>query len=154
MARARELLLVDGLKAKAPNQTACIEDFELNLNSILTAYRSAVEHSINARALAEQDVKEELKGMAELVSRNTQLTETLQQKSEEIATLKGQVKRLTTEIEALRQDSKNADDLLAENLELKQKIVDMQMEHNIQIADIQEDGFKKILEVIKQTNRV
>ncbi len=154
MARARELLLVDGLKSKAPEQGANIEDFEMHLNSILTAYRTSVEHSVNARALAEQEVKEEIKGMAELVSRNTQLSEEIKEKTNEIATLKEQVKDLTGEVEKLQNNCKNAESLQNENLQLKQQIIDMQAEHNKQIADLQADGFNKIIQVIQANQSV
>ncbi len=149
MSKARELLLVDSLKNKAPEQIASIEDFELNLNSILTAFRSVLEHAINARAIAEQDVKEELKAMSDLVTKNTELNNDLQEKISENSKLAAQVKDLSEELEKLRNSSKDIDAISDENLKLKQQIADLQMRHNQEVKDLQEENFKKILQLVK-----
>lgn len=155
MNKALGLLLIDRLKTQAPDQAASIEDFEVCVNNMLSYYKQAIEHSVHARAAAELDVKEELKGMAALAESNKQLQAELLRKTDELAKVSAQATAQQTRIEELEKQlaSSHASDdeiseLKAQVVALTQEKADLQIKHNEEIKRLQEDNFEKILKLM------
>ena len=156
MNKAMDLLFLDTLSAKAPEQGANIEAFELAIRRLLSLYRGAIEASLTAREAAEKDVKGQLEGMASLAENNKKMQADLQTKTEEAAKLKTlsemQQKRIA-ELEKALSEAKESREQVLQLKEtvatLTQEKADLQAAHNAEIARLQNDNFEKILKVVK-----
>lgn len=154
MNKARELLLVDSMKIKAPDQAATIEDFELLVNKIVIAYKASIERSIDADERARAEVKNQLDGI-ELIAKNNRelqlkLDEVKNQNAELKAALEGANKKiadLEKTISSTEKESDNINTLRIEKLELSQKIADLERAHAEEIKKLQDENFEKIVKL-------
>lgn len=156
MNRAVELLTLDKLRSKAPEQAAYIDEFEMVIDKILVFYRQAIERSLSADDRARAEVKGQLEGMATLSKTNEKLeaekTELLKEKAKlekTVAEQAEQISRINFELSAISYDAKEAEDLKKKYAALVQEKADLLAKHNEEIARLQAENFERILEVIK-----
>ena len=156
MNRAVELLTLDKLRSKAPEQAAYIDEFEMVIDKTLVFYRQAIERSLSADDRARAEVKGQLEGMATLSKTNEKLeaekTELLKEKAKlekTVAEQAEQISRIKVELSAISYDAKEAEDLKKKYAALVQEKADLLAKHNEEIARLQAENFERILEVIK-----
>ena len=156
MNRAVELLTLDKLRSKAPEQAAYIDEFEMVIDKILVFYRQAIERSLSADDRARAEVKGQLEGMATLSKTNEKLeaekTELQKEKAKlekTVAEQAEQISRINFELSAISYDAKEAEDLKKKYAALVQEKADLLAKHNEEIARLQAENFERILEVIK-----
>ena len=156
MNRAVELLTLDKLRSKAPEQAAYIDEFEMVIDKILVFYRQAIERSLSADDRARAEVKGQLEGMATWSKTNEKLeaekTELLKEKAKlekTVAEQAEQISRINFELSAISYDAKEAEDLKKKYAALVQEKADLLAKHNEEIARLQAENFERILEVIK-----
>lgn len=156
MNRAVELLTLDKLRSKAPEQAAYIDEFEMVIDKTLVFYRQAIERSLSADDRARAEVKGQLEGMATLSKTNEKLeaekTELLKEKAnleKTVAEQAEQISRIKSELSAISYDAKEAEDLKKKYAALVQEKADLLAKHNEEIARLQAENFERILEVIK-----
>lgn len=155
MNKARELLLVDSLRVKAPDQASNIEEFELLVNKIMVAYKSSIERSLDADERARSNVKNQLDGLEVIAKNNTELQQKLEEANKKVAELKVALeeanKKVAEQEDIIAKNKKeNADvaALKAEKLELSQKIAELETEHAKEIKKLQDENFEKILKIV------
>ena len=156
MNRAVELLTLDKLRSKAPEQAAYIDEFEMVIDKTLVFYRQAIERSLSADDRARAEVKGQLEGMATLSKTNEKLeaekTELLKEKAKlekTVAEQAEQISRINFELSAISYDAKEAEDLKKKYAALVREKADLLAKHNEEIARLQAENFERILEVIK-----
>ena len=156
MNKAMEILMVDNLKVKVPDQASCIEDFEAHINQILILFRTSIEHSLLADERVRADVKSELKGMSTLAENNEKLQADLEKALSEKIALEAKVTDLTTQLNQAKEglakkieDTTTVISLREQISKLKQANIDLEASYIKQIAELQKENFAMILEVVK-----
>lgn len=163
MNKARDLLLVDELKVKAPELTGSIDDFVTHINQLLSLYKNSIEHGLLADVRARADVKGQLEGMATLAETNRNLQADLNKITEQKVALEAKateqsktISELTLTISNLKEKLEEAEsyktiilEVQMQNLELKQTIVDLKNSHAEEIKKLQDEQRAMMLEFLK-----
>ncbi len=154
--KARGLLLTDALKAKAPDQAAQIDDLLAHQSAINDLFRTVIEHGLNAKSIAEREVKGQLEGMSKLMDRNAELSREVETLQSERDSLRSEYSSLRSELDSVRAQAMDAEKLRSERnsmyneiTELKEKIADLRKTHSEEIAELHDETWKKLLEVVR-----
>lgn len=156
MNRAVEYLTLDRLRSAAPDQAAYVEDFEIVMDKALRLYRQSIERTISADDRARAEVRGQLEGMATLSRANEKLEAEKEDLQKKVTALEGHIADQNEQIQILKGDlEKNTDErkeleaLRKQCAELTQEKADIIAHYTEKIAELQEDGFAKILTVAK-----
>lgn len=156
MNRAVEYLTLDRLRSAAPDQAAYVEDFEIVMDKALRLYRQSIERTISADDHARAEVRGQLEGMATLSRANEKLEAEKEDLQKKVTALEGHIADQNEQIQILKGDlEKNTDErkeleaLRKQCAELTQEKADIIAHYTEKIAELQEDGFAKILAVAK-----
>lgn len=156
MNRAVEYLTLDRLRSAAPDQAAYVEDFEIVMDKALRLYRQSIERTISADDRARAEVRGQLEGMATLSRTNEKLEAEKTDLVKKVTELQGYIADQNEQIQILKEDlEKNTDErkeleaLRKQCAELTQEKADIIAHYTEKIAELQEDGFAKILAVAK-----
>lgn len=156
MNRAVEYLTLDRLRSAAPDQAAYVEDFEIVMDKALRLYRQSIERTISADDRARAEVRGQLEGMATLSRANEKLEAEKEDLQKKVTALEGHIADQNEQIQILKGDlEKNTDErkeletLRKQCAELTQEKADIIAHYTEKIAELQEDGFAKILAVAK-----
>lgn len=154
--RGLSLLMLDGMRSKAPDQAAAIEDFILHTNKLVHFYQEAIERSLSADERAKADVRSQLEGMATLAESNKRLeaekTDLAEQKSRlelQVSEMQEKIKQMQKELDQVKTDADELQRLQKRCADLTQEKADLLAKHNQEIAELQKENFEKMLEIVK-----
>ncbi len=108
-----------------------------------------IEHGLNAKSIAEQEVRGQLEGMATLVDLNKSLSDENEALRSERDSIRKELDTVQAQVaeEGNLRDERDA--MRKENIALKSEIVALRKRHCEEIADLQSESWRKLLEVVK-----
>lgn len=148
--------MLSDYKKIVPDHADEIDDVRMKMDFIMDAYRSALERANDAYDIAANKVRGQLEALGNL-------TDQVKEKDTQISSLRDQIEKLQMqlteknsvisglqkELEEAKNNSADMEGLKKENTELKSKLADLQLRHNEEIKQLQDDNFQKILEIVK-----